>query len=202
MTVPDYSGVVFGLAATFGPRDSREKCGQFVELCAAEIHKLDPEFGHLRKMPGQTQYNGHALDVILHRATGHSVDILRAAKLASPETPAEAVWQVEEIARYTDAATYWIAPVSTPAPVPGPGPSPNPGPGAPGGNPPACGCASELEAVRVELETLRAESGARDQEIVRALGFLADQVVKPRALEMRVPAFGGTARGTSRVIEE
>jgi hypothetical protein len=31
---------------------------------------------------------------------------------------------------------------------------------------------------------------------------LADQVVKPRALEMRVPAFGGTARGTSRVIEE
>lgn len=53
--------------------------GQFVE---AVINEAPPEWGHIRKIPGQVQYNGHAIDAIQYKlpnGAGQGVDIIFSA---------------------------------------------------------------------------------------------------------------------------
>jgi hypothetical protein len=41
-------------------------CGLFTEDCCKELHeKMHPAWGHIRKNPGQNQFNGHAVDAIM-----------------------------------------------------------------------------------------------------------------------------------------
>jgi hypothetical protein len=112
MSVPDYSHIVRQRAALFGPLDSHERCGEFVEYVAPFLHAHDANFGHLKKHPGQTQYNGHAADAVLYKATGQAVDIIGASKIASPQNPGTPAWGVD-IPRYT--AADWINPSSLPS---------------------------------------------------------------------------------------
>lgn len=115
MTVPDYRHVVLARAASFGALTSKERCGQFIEAVVADLFALDDNFGHLRKFGAQTQYNGHAVDAVLYKATGQAIDLITASKLASPQTPAQPAWSVETEAHYTDADRYWLAPSALPS---------------------------------------------------------------------------------------
>jgi hypothetical protein len=41
-------------------------CGLFAEDCCKELHeKMHPAWGHIRKNPGQNQFNGHAVDAVM-----------------------------------------------------------------------------------------------------------------------------------------
>jgi hypothetical protein len=111
MSVPDYSHIVRQRAALFGVLDSHERCGQFVEYVAPFLFAADANFGHLKKRPGQTQYNGHAADAVLYKKTGQAVDIIGASKIASPQNPGTPAWGVD-VPRYTEAD--WMSPNSLP----------------------------------------------------------------------------------------
>jgi hypothetical protein len=41
--------------------------GAFTEECVRVLHGKDPNWGHIRKNPGQNQYNGHAVDFIQYK---------------------------------------------------------------------------------------------------------------------------------------
>jgi hypothetical protein len=41
--------------------------GAFTEALCAILHGIDPNWGHIRKNPGQKQYNGHAIDFIQYK---------------------------------------------------------------------------------------------------------------------------------------
>jgi hypothetical protein len=57
--------------------------GAFVEAAVLACHALDPRWGHIRKNPGQNQYNGHAVDFMLWKnpdgVTAEGYDILSTA---------------------------------------------------------------------------------------------------------------------------
>lgn len=194
-TVPDYSHVVRDLAATFGPLDTHDRSGAFTELAAAVLHSHDPNFGHLRKFGSQNQYNGHAVDAVLYKATGQAIDLI----IGSAEPGARVGWGVEEIPRYTDAEKYWMAPMGLP-----PGDE-DEEPQQPPAHPPEAPWLDILD----EMEGLRADFAAeslarekRDEMIIAVLGRLENSARQPRAIEMKVPAFGGTARGTLKPAAE
>jgi hypothetical protein len=113
MAVPNLLHIVQKAHRDFGPLTSHERCGEFTEYAVALLHAADPNFGHLKKDPGRTNYKGHAVDATLYKPTGHAVDIIGASKIASPQTPGTPVWGVEEEARYTEAD--WIAPSHLPS---------------------------------------------------------------------------------------
>src|SRR5690606_7735545 len=127
MGVPDYSKEIARIAADFGALVSQQACGEFTEYAAKRLHALDPSIGHLRKSRSQRQFNGHAVDALLHRPTGTAIDIIKASKEASPLKPGEAMWLVEAVARYGN--DDWIDPDSVnPSPEPEPEPHPEPEP--------------------------------------------------------------------------
>ena len=128
--------------------------GCFVEHVAFELHKIDPNFGHLKKNPGQNQFNGHAADAILYRKTGQSIDIISNSNTAK----AKAAWIVDK-PRYSDKD--FIAPTKTclegqPTPVPTPTPTPTPVPAPPPvvDLTPLLNRIATLEAHEVELRNL------------------------------------------------
>lgn len=45
---------------------THEGCGKFTEDCATALHDNSSQWwGHIKKNPGQNQYNGHAVDAIM-----------------------------------------------------------------------------------------------------------------------------------------
>lgn len=54
---------------------TKEGCGKFTEACCTNLHdNLSQMWGHIRKNPGQNQYNGHAVDAIqLAAGTGTGI---------------------------------------------------------------------------------------------------------------------------------
>jgi hypothetical protein len=47
---------------------THDGCGQFTEACGAALHdRHSPQWGHIKKNPGQNQYNGHAVDALYLR---------------------------------------------------------------------------------------------------------------------------------------
>jgi hypothetical protein len=54
---------------------THEGCGEFTEDCCTELHERNSQWwGHIRKNPGQNQYNGHAVDALM-LATGEGAGI-------------------------------------------------------------------------------------------------------------------------------
>lgn len=54
-----YSAAVFDLS-------TKEGCGTYTEACVEALHAEQSKgWGHIRKAPGQNQWNGHAVDAIL-----------------------------------------------------------------------------------------------------------------------------------------
>lgn len=54
--------------------------GAFTEAAVAACHAIDPRWGHIKKNPGQNQYNGHAVDFMVWKnpdgVTAEGYDIL------------------------------------------------------------------------------------------------------------------------------
>lgn len=118
--IPKFEEIVMEVFNELKPDLSKhDECGKFTEAVAIRLHKKDPEFGHLKKRPGQNQYNGHAVDAILYKKAGRTVDIIGAS--ASPK--AKPRWGENVNDKYTDKD--WYAPVESGNPNPNP-PSPNP----------------------------------------------------------------------------
>lgn len=45
---------------------THEGCGEFTEACCTALHERDSSmWGHIKKNPGQNQYNGHAVDAVM-----------------------------------------------------------------------------------------------------------------------------------------
>lgn len=107
---------------------SNEGCGQFTESAVNFAQNAGySKVGHLKKNPGQTQYNGHANDAFLY-ADGEgneggkfqAVDIIANAESKPPYTPSHQPpsngWTVD-IPRYT--MSDWIGEVDE-EPIPEP----------------------------------------------------------------------------------
>jgi hypothetical protein len=68
---------------------TNEGCGKYTEAFVEYARKIDPKIGHLRKNPGQTQYNGHANDAVCYPVNNgspiyHAIDIIGAAEQPHP----------------------------------------------------------------------------------------------------------------------
>lgn len=89
---------------------NNEGCGLYTEHWVKFAQNNGyTKVGHLKKNPGQTQYNGHANDAFLY-ADGQdnpnelyqAVDIIGAAESTDPNNPPRINWGID-IPRYTDS---------------------------------------------------------------------------------------------------
>lgn len=125
MPVPNFKSVVEQVYARGGfDLTSKAGCGRFTEACCVELHATDPQFGHLKKSKSRNHVvdahgQRHAVDAVLYKATGQSVDLI-----ASSESPsARPAWTVDT-PRYS--ADDWYAPVLPPSDRPDPPKPPAP----------------------------------------------------------------------------
>lgn len=86
-------------------------CGTYTEALVRHLQALGySKVGHLKKSPGQTQYNGHANDAILYREGDPSlyraVDLIGAAESTDLLNPPRKNFGIDE-PRYTDE--FWLA---------------------------------------------------------------------------------------------
>lgn len=101
---------------------TNEGCGKYTEawVVYAQNHNF-PKVGHLKKNPGQTQYNGHANDAFLYREGDpvlyRAVDIIGAAESTDPSNPPRPNWGIDE-PRYKESD--WLAVPNSSEPIPGP----------------------------------------------------------------------------------
>lgn len=114
MAVPNHFHVVQAVFDRWPltPKTDAE-IGAFTEACAIDLHAVDARWGHLKKNPGSTQYNGHAVNAVLYLSDtpGQStaVDIYR---MHDPDVTGPR-WLVD-VPRYSPSD--WYAPAGQPAP--------------------------------------------------------------------------------------
>lgn len=91
---------------------TQQGCGEYTEAWVESAKEMFPKVENLKKNPGQTQYNGHAIDAFLYAEpfseTNHlyqAVDIIAAAESTDPANPPKVNWGEDE-PRYT-AADIW-----------------------------------------------------------------------------------------------
>lgn len=113
--VPNHFSTILEVeAATDFDLSTKVGCGRFTEACAVSLHTRDPRWGHLRKNPGQINYNGHAVDAVLYLddvpGQSQAIDIIVKAEVsgAYPE------WQ-PDIPRYSQGD--WLRPTVVPSVV-------------------------------------------------------------------------------------
>lgn len=101
VTVPDFSADVAALFATDAFNlSTKDGCGIFTDAVARLLKSKDARFGHLKKNPGQNQYDGHAVDAVLYLSDtpGQSVAV---DIIFSSETPeAKPSWGLD-VPRYS-----------------------------------------------------------------------------------------------------
>ena len=120
MSVPNHEHVVDAVYARGGWNlTTKTGCGKFREACAWALHQVDANWGDLKKKASQNNYKGRAVDAVLWKPTGQSVDII----IASESAKARPGWTVD-IPRYTDSD--WLVPVEVSQPEPDPEPEPDP----------------------------------------------------------------------------
>jgi hypothetical protein len=145
MAAPNHLFVIEHLAAGYN-LGTKEGAGQFTEAAVVALHAHDRRWGHLKKNPGQTQYNGHSHDGALYLSDtpGESqhVDFI-----AKAEAPGAYVYWNPDTPRYSQAD--WYAPAGVPNPQPIPQPQPNPQPV------PAPSCKFDQSTVLAELSAVR-----------------------------------------------
>ena len=89
--------------------------GVFTEAVLQALLDIDPAWCHLRKTGSQNQWNGHAVDAVLYRTLGWSVDLIRDSE-SSQAAPA---WTPDSQARYTPESCLALGLVGPP-PAPSP----------------------------------------------------------------------------------
>ncbi len=130
MAVPNHLHIIQGVyAAGSYNLATHDGCGQFIEASCLALHAADARWGHLKKNPGQTQYNGHSHDGCLYLSDtpGQSVHV---DMIASAEAPNASVYWNPDVPRYSKSD--WYAPSG--GTVPGPDP--------------CAACKSELAALK------------------------------------------------------
>lgn len=108
MSVPNHASIVQQVYnAGYYDLTTKIGCGRFLEDVVWELHKTDPHWGHLKKRPGQNQWNGHAVDNLLYLSIlpgqSQAVDIIGASESSS----ARLQW-APDVPRYSPAD--WFAP--------------------------------------------------------------------------------------------
>ncbi len=99
---------------------TNQGCGEYMEDLVEHLRALGHvKVGHLKKNPGQTQWNGHANDALLYRQGDlvkyRAVDCIAAAESTDPLKPPSKNFGIDE-PRYTDAD--WTAkPQGEPVPT-------------------------------------------------------------------------------------
>ena len=65
--------------------------GKFTEVAVTALHDVDPRWGHIKKNPGQNQFNGHSVDAINYKsADGTTAEIIDI--VAGRNTPPYLIW--------------------------------------------------------------------------------------------------------------
>lgn len=96
-------------------QNSTATCGEFTERCVWELSRGDSRWGHVKKEPGQNQFNGHAVDAMMYRTEpDHAIDIIQGA---GDQVPTNPTWGETE-----SGGQEWMAPI----PVSGGGEMPPP----------------------------------------------------------------------------
>jgi hypothetical protein len=102
--------------------NTKETCGQFTERVVLELAKVDAQFGHVGKQPGQTNYRLHAVDAVMYREPKQVWDIIGGAE-NHPHAGQPAANPVEH------GGQPWMKPIpleQPPLPEPEPEPEPEP----------------------------------------------------------------------------
>lgn len=127
-SIPSYRSLAETVAKELGypNRVSEAGAGQVTREVAARIYWVvgDHDFGLLKKKPGQNQYEGCAIDVLLHKPTGITIDIIGASGVPTSKTQ----WLVQNKAtdpRYPDT-DFVVPPKPTTSPTPDPPDEPDP----------------------------------------------------------------------------
>jgi len=173
--------------------------GCFTEEVAFRLHKLDPDWGHLRKFR-ETWWNGHAADAVLHK-TGYALDIISHSDDPSEAKPG---WAVEKkdgkpFARYTDAEKYFMVPTAGCLPTePGPvDPPPPPPPPPPVDN--------EVKALLVEMRAALAAQTVDIQDLKRLSAELTAAVLKlnetaEKFANQKLPCFTAKSKVLGNIV--
>lgn len=72
---------------------THDGCGEFTEACVTCLHEhVSPGFGHIKKNPGQNQFNGHAVDALYQMGIGVYDIVLDSM---SPNGTPQYIWKDE-----------------------------------------------------------------------------------------------------------
>lgn len=224
--VPNHRDVVAEMADTYPAEwacahTSRPCAEDFIKLLASKLHSLDARFGLNGKRGNPNDLSD---DVVTYRAPGMSIDVRTGERVsvidvigaAGGPNPVPSWGEVWDPAQVPTRAT-WVQPApwsgGTPTPTP-PGPTPTPTP------PPAPvdlgPVLAKLDALAAQVAALQAAQGEQGMSLALTLeaaqraahnaeqGALATLDVRNwldagLMVELRVPTFGGTARGAATV---
>ena len=127
-SIPSYRSLAETVAKELGypNRVSEAGAGQVTREVAARIYWTvgDKTIGLLKKRPGQNQYLGCAIDVLLHKPTGITIDIVGASGVPTSTIQ----WLVQSKAtdpRYPES-DFVVPPQPSTAPTPDPSDEPDP----------------------------------------------------------------------------
>lgn len=129
MAVPNHRTIVNGVDRDYPGllrTNTKESAGTFTRLAAARLYKVDPNWGLLTKGPGENQWQGYAVDVVIHRAENTVVDIITDAGSGKTTVPG---WLVHDPG--TRPTNHWAPPVMIADPQAGDEPPPTPPPSTP-----------------------------------------------------------------------
>jgi hypothetical protein len=126
--VPDYTNLsksFFSAHSNEFDLSTNEGCGKYTEAFVKYARGVDTKVGHLKKSPGQTQYNGHANDAVLYPVGNdandyHAVDIIARAEQPKPwypdsdRQPPEGQWSEDKNTAYK--SSDWMAEPGAPQP--------------------------------------------------------------------------------------
>jgi hypothetical protein len=186
VSIPDHSFVVRAVNDVnphFLRENTKESCGEFTERVVLELHNIDPNWGHVGKRPGQTQYRGHAVDAVMYRTVpDKAIDIIGGAE--NHPTPGTPAWM-----EVPSGGQPWMAPI----PVDDVPPKPEEP------KPPAKDLDAEILAdLAFEIMALSKRVEAAEQSAVAAQSAALIAVAKAEAIERTVEkklAEGLTATG-------
>jgi hypothetical protein len=176
---PNLSRVLAPLASQFA-LTTQAGCGRYTEAAAQVLHATDPAFGHLRvaaSRPHVTDVAGnlHAVDVVLYRPNGQTVDLVRDCG----KPTARPGWELGPENEYRDASDWYAPVVAAPEP-----------PVASSVDQFAGTVVVDLSPVLMRLDALLSHIGANE----RQLNDLSAQV---RALSERVEVANSTLQTLS-----
>lgn len=125
MSTPNDLGIALAVAAQH-PELTRlntsEACGRLVEYIALAMNAHDANWGLLSKAPGEHQFNGHAVDAVIYRATQQVIDLMSGAGDRDPNSGVPVDEQFDIRVKWEETGkrdgNNWMAPIATSVPVP------------------------------------------------------------------------------------